>query len=279
MSWTDREVKVWNEVLQWEEQFINIEATDFERTYKKLLNSSFEKLGKKRQTKVLETVDRLLFHLHAMIQHSRYHQDAKSRLIDQARVFNEEIEDVSDLKQLNMAQLNFIAQQQVAKQRLLSFGQGGLSGMGGVLLLGTDLPALFFINLRSVQLIAMTYGYDLKRPYEMMVALKVFHAASLPRELQKQAWDQLEAEVSEQTNRDTWFYEGDETVTELTWLQQPANQVLKAMLIVLLRKKLIQGVPLIGMAFGASMNYQFTRQVTEFAHRFYQKRFLLEKYE
>jgi hypothetical protein len=45
----------------------------------------------------------------------------------------------------------------------------------------------------------------------------------------------------------------------------------------LLRKKLIQGMPLFGMAIGAASNYFLAKQVSEIAHNFYQKRFLLEK--
>ncbi|MBX4341126.1 EcsC family protein, partial [Mycobacterium tuberculosis] len=56
------------------------------------------------------------------------------------------------------------------------------------------------------------------------------------------------------------------------------QQAMKMMAILLLRKKLTQGLPIFGMALGAFMNYQQSRKITEIAHKFYQKRYLFEKY-
>ena len=71
-------------------------------------------------------------------------------------VFNEDIMTITDLKHLSIDQLNYIANQQMVKHRLYSFTQGGVSGLGGVVLLGGDIPAMAVINIRIVQLIAMT---------------------------------------------------------------------------------------------------------------------------
>src|SRR5699024_3415709 len=106
--------------------------------------------------------------------------------------------------------------------------------------------------------------------------LKIFHAASLPKNLQFQSWHKLENEVYEQEN-DPYFYQGTETITHSSWLEHVLKQLAKVIAIQMLRKKVIQGVPLLGMAFGAGINYQFSRQVTEMAHQFYQKRYLIEK--
>lgn len=276
MNVTNREERLLEEIHEWERHYFTYEASDFERTYDKWLQMSLEQLGEKKQEKLLSSIDNILFHLHALIQNTRYHEEARNRLILQAQVFNEEIYTIDDLKKLSIEQVNFIASQQVAKQRLLAFGQGGISGMGGMLLLGIDIPALLVINLRAIQLIGLSYGYDTKKPFEMMIALKLFHAASLPKELQGQAWGELWSEL-EQREYDGLFYNGSEEIINSSWMQQPIRQLLKAMAITFLKKKVIQGIPLLGMAFGATMNYQFSRQITEVATRFYQKRHLYEK--
>ncbi len=49
------------------------------------------------------------------------------------------------------------------------------------------------------------------------------------------------------------------------------------MVILLFRRKVIQGIPLISMAIGAGANYQLTRKVTDLAHKYYQYRYLKEK--
>ena len=82
-----------------------------------------------------------------------------------------------------------------------------------------------------------------------------------------------------ESSGDRYFYEGNEEITDVTWLEQPIQQLLKAMVITLFRKRLIQGLPVVSMAIGAGTNYQLTRKVTEFAHNYYQLRYLNEKEE
>jgi hypothetical protein len=181
------------------------------------------------------------------------------------------------LKSLTIDQLNYIADQHIARHRLYSFVQGGASGSGGFLLLGSDLPAIAVINVRVVQLIAMSYGYEVNTPFEMMMALKVFNAGMMPTRLQGAAWETLIYETKH--TEDYYFYEGSEELTNLAWLEQPFKQLLKAIAISFFRKKLIQGVPLLSMAIGAGANYQLTRKVSGFAQRYYQYRYLLDKRE
>jgi hypothetical protein len=213
--------------------------------------------------------------LHAMVQSSQVQIDARERILASARVFNEEIETLSDLNHLSIDQVNYIANQHIAKHRLYSFAQGGMSGSGGLLLLGSDIPAMTVINVRIVQLIAMSYGVEVNTPFEMMLALKVFNAGAMPKRLQGIAWEELIREV--QTAEDDYFYLGIEELTNPTWMEQPLKQLLKALSIAVFRKKLVRGIPFISMAIGAGSNYQMTRNVSEFAQKFYQYRYLLEK--
>jgi hypothetical protein len=133
------------------------------------------------------------------------------------------------------------------------------------------------INLRVVQLISMTYGFEVNTPYEMMTSLKVFHMATLPQRLQKEGWIALIAELDEDVEH--YFYDGKEEITDSTWLEQPVQQLLKAMVITFFRKKAIQGIPLVSIAIGAGANYQLTRKVTDVAHKYYQLRYLKGKEE
>ncbi|RBW71467.1 EcsC family protein [Bacillus taeanensis] len=275
MTWTKQHEKVWQELLKWEKDFFHYHPNDFQLTAQKYIENQLGNMRLDLQEKVFNIMDNLLFHTHALIQNSHFQLDARHRLLTEAQVFNEEIEEISDLKSLPISQLTYIADQQIARQRLFSFAQGGLSGTGSLLLLGMDLPAMFALNLRAIQLIAMTYGYEVNRPYEMMLALKLFYMASLPKNMQKAVWEELEQEVKDEV--DPYFYQGREELTDITWFHSTLKQAAKAFMITILRKKMIQGIPLIGIVFGAGMNYQFSRTITEIAHKFYQKRYLLEK--
>ncbi len=64
------------------------------------------------------------------------------------------------------------------------------------------------------------------------------------------------------------FYEGDEAVLQTASTEVVLKQILKTFSIYALRRKLFQGIPVIGMAIGSTVNYRLTRNVTEFANRF-----------
>ena len=73
------------------------------------------------------------------------------------------------------------------------------------------------------------------------------------------------------------LYEGDEAVLQPASTEIILKQILKTFSIYALRRKLFQGIPVIGMAIGSTVNYRLTRNVTEFANRFYQVRHIVEK--
>ncbi len=277
MPLTDREAKTLNEIREWEKNLYHYEANDFQLTYEKYLERSFSLLPEKVQIQFFSVLDSWLFHLHSIIQGSQLQMDAKDRILTSGRIFRCDLEKIKDLKKLEIHQLQYIAEQQIARHRLYSLVQGGLAGTGGTLLLGTDIPAIAVINLRVVQLIASVYGFEVNTPHEMMTSLKVFHTATLPPRLQKDGWSSLMDELKGFDNQ--YFYEGKEEITDVTWLEQPVQQLFKALVITLFRKKLIQGIPLVSMVIGAGANYQLTRKVTDLAHKYYQVRYLKEKEE
>ncbi|RFU70765.1 EcsC family protein [Peribacillus saganii] len=275
MALTDREKHIWNEISGWEEKLFQYEPTDLEILYEEWLEQAFLLLPEEIRGKFFAKLDSWLFHLHAMVQSSQVQQDARERILASARVFNQDVHSIEDMGSLSIDQLKYIADQQIARHRLYSFAQGGISGTGGIVLLGSDIPAMTVLNLRAVQLIAMTYGIEVNTPFEMTMALKVFRAGGMPRRLQGYGWEELINETKEA--EDYYFYEGKEELTDASWLEQPLKQILKAAAITLLRKKLFQGVPLLSVAIGAGSNYRMTRAITEFAHKYYQCRYLLKK--
>lgn len=275
MPLTDREKKVLDELSQWESNLYGYEPNDFELAYDRYLDRSFSMLPEEVQERFFSLFDSGLFHLHSLIQGSQLQMDAKERILASGRVFQPDLETIQDLRGLPIEQLEFIAGQQIARHRIYSLVQGGLSGSGGNLVLGSDMPAMAVINLRIVQLIAMTYGFEVNTPFEMMVALKVFHTATMPSRLQSSGWTELKNDLDQA--EDYYFYQGSDDLTDVTWLEQPIKQIFKGMAIMLFRKKHLQGLPVISMAIGAGANYQLTRRVTEFAHKYYQMRYFKEK--
>ncbi|GGE77080.1 EcsC family protein [Priestia taiwanensis] len=275
MELTTREQKIWNDILEWQNTLANKDANVVQRQLDKWVEEVFKTIPTKKQHSFFRHLDGWLFHLHAFIQQSQVQIDAKNRILLYARTFDETVEEIEDMSGLSIDVRAYMVDQMLAKHRLYSFVQGGVAGTGGILFLGMDIPTMATINLRAVQLVAMTYGYDVNKPYEMMMALRVFHAALLPGHLQQYAWDQLVQDV--QPGERPFFYEGNEELTNEKWLEQPMKQLLKMLAIYALRRKVWQGIPLLGIAIGSTANYKLTRHVTDFANRFYQFRALADK--
>jgi len=279
MSLTEREKRVLDELKDWEVSLSEYIPNDLELVYDRYLERTFSMLPEEVQQQFFARLDTWLFHLHALIQGSQLQLEAKERILSAGRVFNPDIELISEMNSLNLEQIQYITDQQIARHRLYSFVQGGMSGSGGNLVLGADIPAMSVINLRAVQLIAMSYGFEVNTPFEMMTALKVFHTAMMPKRLQYSGWNELMEDLKQAEEGEYYFYNGKEELTNLTWVEQPIKQIIKATMILLFRKRKLQGIPIISMAIGAGANYQLTRKVTDFAHKYYQMRYFLHKGE
>jgi hypothetical protein len=271
-----REQKLWNEIQHWENQLEEQDVTDFQLAFDKWLNRTFSQLSNDQQNEFFARVDGWLFHLHALIHSSQSQLDARNRILSSARLFDETIEYIEDLRKLSIDQLMYIAENQIARHRLYSFVQGGATGAGGFLFLSIDFPVMIAINLKAVQIIATSYGYNVNRPYEMMLALKVFHASILPLRMQQAAWYDLVHDIKK-SEEEPFFYEGVDEVIDSGSLLVVLKQSIKMFVIHSARRKLIQGIPIIGVAVGSVFNYRLTRNVTDFAHRFYQMRYLYGK--
>ncbi|MGP4075697.1 EcsC family protein [Halobacillus sp. K22] len=267
--------RIAKDVDSWLEQYRGYQPNDFEMMYDDWIRQSFYNLDPDVKEKFFSKLDAWFFHTHAFLQGTSFQNEARQRILAVGRVFTEEIENITDMKRLlSIDQLSYIAQQQIARGRLYSFAQGGLTGTGGWLLLGLDYPLMMVMNIRAVQLIGLTFGHEMNHPYEMMISLKVFHAATLPKRLQNHAWNELVDEVNR--NEHPYVFEGNDQLTNESWLEQPIKQCFKSMFILMFRKKIFQGLPFISIAIGAYSNYHLTRQVTDFAMKFYQYRYLLD---
>ncbi|SDN04770.1 EcsC family protein [Sediminibacillus halophilus] len=260
------------EISSWENKLEAQSANDFERIYDALEKQTMIRLNQSSKQEWFRMVDTLLFHSHAYLQGSALQKEARERLIAQGRIFLPEINSIEDMQSLSIEQSSYISTQEMAKGRLYAMAQGGAAGTGGVLLLGTDFPLQVIMNLRLVQLIAMGFGREIRRPIEMMLSLKVFQAATLPRRMQWNAWQSL---LTETRSASDYMYQGNDELVDDKWLHEPIKQAVKSLLILKVRKKVVQGIPLLGIAAGAAWNYRLAKRVGEFSLRYYQKRCLL----
>ncbi|PQD94630.1 ABC transporter substrate-binding protein [Pradoshia eiseniae] len=273
MALTEREGIILQELKTWESEMRSDEPTDFEAYYDRLIESLFTLLPESVQEEFFAKLDNWLFHLHSMIHESQFQADARNRILTNARVFDEHVKDIEGLREMPIDRLTYIAEQQMARHRLYSLVQGGISAANGGWALASDLPAQMVINLRSIQLIGLSYGYDISTPYETTLSLKVFHAGTMPKRMQKYFWDDLMEDLEKPSD---YFYEGEE-MSNVFWFDQPIKQMLKVLAIYFFRKQMLKGVPIISLAIGSQANYRLTKNVTTFANQFYKYRYLRDK--
>ena len=274
MTLTKRDQEIWLELKEWETEMKASEPTDLETYYDRWIENMFQLLPESTQQELFSKMDNWLFYLHSMIHESQFQLEARNRILTNARVFNENITTLKDLKELSIDQLSYIAEQQVARHRMYALIQGGFSAANGSLVLAADLPAQMVINLRSIQLIGISYGFEMNTPYEIMLSLKVFHAGTMPDRMQKYFWETLMEDLAYPPS---YFYEGEEGLSNVFWFDQPIKQMMKVMAIYFFRKKVFKGIPIISVAIGSAANYRLTKRVTEFADKFYKYRYLREK--
>lgn len=267
------EERVRRSIQKWEKELESYHMNDFERMYEIWLDSMFSKVPNQYQERILNWADQWFLYTYTFLQGTNSQMASQERILQTARSFDEQIEEISDLKRLSIEQLTYLADQQLAKSRVYSFTQGGLTGTGGWMFLGLDFPLIMTLNLRSVQLIGNSFGYDMNNPIEMILALKVLHAGLMPKRFKFEAWEELKKELD---SIDT-IMEKEGGALDENWLEQPVNQLFKTLAIVMFRRKLVQGVPLISVGIGALSNYKLAKDVTLFAKNFYQHRYITEQ--
>ncbi|WP_338750663.1 EcsC family protein [Bacillus sp. FJAT-52991] len=275
MAWTERDEAVWEDIMAWEQSLVDYEGNDFQYTYAKWLQAAFEAIPEETVATFFGQLDNALFQMHSLLQGSQFQNEARERILTSARVFNEEVKTIPDMKKLTLDQLAYLNRQQASRQRMYSLIQGGITGTGGAVPVSTDFLAMVLINLRAVQLTAMSYGYDPQTPFEMMASLKVFHAATLPDRLKAAGWQELLLELEAQDQ--SFFYEETDQLTGTAWIEGPIKQLFKLMAITVFKHKKISNLPLVSLAIGAGMNYRLTKTVTTYAEKYYQYRLLQEK--
>lgn len=277
MSLTPHEQNILNSILEWEKQMFKEErsmvTSSFSGNWSK---KGFKKINPSIKDKVTQSIDQAIFQLNALLHSVKWQKETQERLIQEAQIFSSDVIQLEDMKHLSLKQLSYMVEKEVSKQRWRGLIQGGVTGSGGFLMLGIDLPLLLAINMRAIQTIAMTYGYNTLMPVEMLTSLKVLQMGILPKTQRGPAWEELGEQVLHR-DHDPYFYNGPDSLESEAWFDQLIRQIGKTFLIVQLRKKAVNNIPLLGMALGAGLNYRFTKSITDIAHKFYQKRFILEK--
>ncbi|MEH6937736.1 EcsC family protein [Bacillus sp. JJ664] len=173
----------------------------------------------------------------------------------------EELTELDHVDQLSIEQMDKAASAFVLSRKQFAKVQGATTGFGGIFTLAIDVPILLGLTLKTLQEIAISYGYDPNDQEERIFIIKCLQFTSsdivgkkaILEELTyvegKKAFSQIEGW------REVFFTYRD----NMGW------------------KKLFQMVPIAGLVFGAYVNKQAIEDVGEVGRMLYKKRKVMER--
>ncbi|CAH1223146.1 hypothetical protein PAECIP111891_05462 [Paenibacillus allorhizoplanae] len=162
--------------------------------------------------------------------------------------------------------LDVTADEIVQSRSKIATLQGATTGIGGILTLAIDIPAILGLSLKTIQEIAICYGYDPKDKQERIFTIKVLQFSSSDIVGKKAILEEL-------GNYATVDKESVQMISQL----QGWREVFATYRDNWGWKKLFQLVPIAGILFGAWINRGTLKDVGEAAKMLYRKRRILER--
>ncbi|MDN4526486.1 EcsC family protein [Fictibacillus fluitans] len=142
--------------------------------------------------------------------------------------------------------------------------QGATTGVGGLFTLGIDIPIILGLSLKTLQEIAISYGYNPNSKEERIFIIKCLQFASSDYVGKRAILEQLSMTDAERNRQ---------AISQL----QGWREVIAAYRDNFGWKKLFQMVPVAGIVFGAFINKSTIDEVAETGMMLYRKRRILER--
>jgi hypothetical protein len=195
-------------------------------------------------------------------------------VLREARRHAEVVDTLADLRRQDLRVCDKVAEEVASKHGLIAALEGAGCGAGGLALLAADIPLLFGVAMRVVRQLAVAYGIDPAAPGESVIALKVFELASGGTRDRYAELLQLDALKDELDGLEPQK-RAEKAAVLATMIM--SREAVKRIVSLLLSRKLLQSVPVVGAAVGAGFNYLFVADVSETARQVYRRRLLTEK--
>jgi hypothetical protein len=177
--------------------------------------------------------------------------------------------EIDSLKELPLSAMDEISEEIVQTRKKVAMTQGATTGIGGFLTLSIDIPFILGISLKTLQEIALSYGYDPNEQRERIFIIKCLQFVSSDI-VGKQTIIQ---ELSEFNNDSP--EKRDQTLSQL----QGWREVMVSFRDNFGWKKLFQMIPIAGILFGSFINKSMMHDIGEAGRMLYRKRRILEKLE
>lgn len=176
------------------------------------------------------------------------------------------IENIQDIKNISLRQMKIISQQITDKRVKAAAIQGASTGFGGLFTLALDIPALLGLSLKTLQEIAIIYGYDPNDKNERVFIIKCLQFTSSDIVGKESILKDLSS-----------YYNKENRSSEAISQLQGWREVVYTYRDQFGWKKLFQLIPIAGLIFGAYTNRTMIKDIAEVGDMLYRKRRILER--
>ncbi|PAD67663.1 hypothetical protein CHH83_17670 [Bacillus sp. 7586-K] len=175
---------------------------------------------------------------------------------------------VDEIASLPLSTMDAVSKDLKTNRSQFATIQGATTGIGGIFTLAVDIPVILGLSLKTLQDIAIAYGYDPNEREERIFIIKClqFSSADVVGK---------EAILNELAN----FYKNEQSKSEVISQLQGWREVVYTYRDQFGWKKLLQMVPIAGMVFGALTNRSMINDLAETGMMLYRKRRILERLE
>jgi EcsC protein family len=238
--------------------------------WEKIGRIPFKLLDKLTPAFVQKKIGVMLDELGSFIQSGGKYLTQKNGILKKVQLLvpNETVSTINDMKKVPLKVMNLVSGDLRTNRGNVATVQGATTGFGGIFTLAVDIPVLLGLSLKTLQEIAIAYGYDPEDKEERIFIVKCLQFASADI-VGKQA---ILNELSGYYNRSM---EPAEMMSKL----QGWREVVYTYRDHFGLKKLMQMVPVAGMLFGAYTNRSMVKDIAETGIMLYQKRRILERLE
>ncbi|MFI8623294.1 EcsC family protein [Bacillus altitudinis] len=238
--------------------------------WEKLSRLPFQMLDKLTPAFIQKKIGVLLDEMGHYIQSGGVYLTSEKGIIHQfqKKCADESIQRIEDIESAPIEVMDAISDQMGKNRTNLATVQGATTGVGGMFTLAADIPAVLGLSLKTLQDIAVTYGYDPKNKEERVFIIKCLQLNSADVVGKKSILKELKS------------YHASEGKHENMISQiQGWREVVYNYRDSFGWKKLFQLVPIAGILFGAASNRSQLKGIAETGIMQYRKRRILTRLE
>lgn len=176
------------------------------------------------------------------------------------------ISKLEEVELLSISTMDVAVEKITDNRKKLAVLQGASTGIGGIFTLTIDIPLLLSLQIKTLQDIAICYGYDPNEKEERLFVVKCLQFISADIVGKEAILSQL-----------SQFDADDATKREVLSELQGWREVVFSYRDQLGWKKLFQMIPIAGLVFGAFINRSAVNDIAEAGKMLYRKRRIIER--